>query len=86
MNLEIPVITLPSEIEISTQLIGPEKEKQKVKFLMKKVKLDGQGNTHEKAEKNKKVNLGGPSKTKKKTGTSVNRNILKARAAKKKKK
>lgn len=86
MNLEIPVLALPSEIEISTQLIGPEKEKQKVKFLMKKVKLDGQGNIHEKAEKNKKVNLGGPSKTKKKTGTSVNRNILKARAAKKKKK
>lgn len=86
MNLEIPVLELPSEIEISTQLIGPEKEKQKVKFLMKKVKLEGQGNTHEKAEKNKKVNLGGPSKTKKKTGTSVNRNILKARAAKKKKK
>jgi len=86
MNLEIPILELPSEIEISTQLIGPEKEKQKVKFLMKKVKLEGQGNTHEKAEKNKKVNLGGPSKTKKKTGTSVNRNILKARAAKKKKK
>lgn len=86
MNLEIPVLALPTEIEISTQLIGPEKEKQKVKFLMKKVKLEGQGNTHEKAEKNKKVNLGGPSKTKKKTGTSVNRNILKARAAKKKKK
>ncbi|MBP9793648.1 MAG: DEAD/DEAH box helicase [Flavobacterium sp.] len=86
MNLEIPVLALPDTIEISTQLIGPEKEKQKVKFLMKKVKLEGQGNTHEKAEKNKKVNLGGPSKTKKKTGTSVNRNILKARAAKKKKK
>ena len=86
MNLEIPVLALPAEIEISTQLIGPEKEKQKVKFLMKKVKLEGQGNIHEKAEKNKKVNLGGPSKTKKKTGTSVNRNILKARAAKKKKK
>lgn len=86
MNLEIPVLALPDSIEISTQLIGPEKEKQKVKFLMKKVKLEGQGNTHEKAEKNKKVNLGGPSKTKKKTGTSVNRNILKARAAKKKKK
>jgi ATP-dependent RNA helicase RhlE len=86
MNLEIPILELPSEIEISTQLIGPEKEKQKVKFLMKKVKLEGQGNTHEKSEKNKKINLGGPSKTKKKTGTSVNRNILKNRAAKKKKK
>lgn len=86
MNKEIPILTLPSDIEISTQLIGPEKDKQKIKFLTKKVTLKGQGNTHEKAEKNKKINLGGPSKTKKKTGTSVNRNILKARAAKKKKK
>ena len=40
----------------------------------------------EKKEKNKKVNLGGPSKTKKKTSSSVNRNILKNRAAKRKKK
>jgi ATP-dependent RNA helicase RhlE len=86
MNLEIPILEMPSEVEISTQLIGPEKEKQKIKFLLKKPKLEGQGNTHEKAEKNKKINLGGPSKTKKKTGTSINRNILKARAAKKKKK
>ena len=38
------------------------------------------------SKKNSKVNLGGPSKTKKKTGTSVNRNILKTRAAKRKKK
>ena len=53
---------------------------------MKKVTLDGGASHHEKSEKNKKVNLGGPSKTKKKTGTSVNRNILKTRAAKKKKK
>ena len=86
MNKEITILNLPNEVEISTLLIGPEKEKEKVKFLMKKVKLDGQGNAHEKSEKNKKVNLGGPSKTKKKTSSSVNRNILKNRAAKKKKK
>lgn len=86
MNKEIKELELPVEVEISTLLIGPEKEKQKVKFLMKKVTLLGGASTHEKAKKNSKINLGGPSKTKKKTGTSVNRNILKTRAAKKKNK
>lgn len=86
MEMEIKILETPSEVEISTQLIGPEKEKQKVKFLTKKPKLSENSGFHEKSEKNKKVNLGGPSKTKKKTGTSVNRNILKNRAAKKKKK
>ncbi len=86
MEMEIKILEIPSEIEISTQLIGPEKEKQKIKFLTKKPKLSENSGFHEKAEKNKKVNLGGPSKTKKKTGTSVNRNILKNRAAKRKKK
>lgn len=76
MNYEIPVRELPGEVEISLQLIGPEKEKEKIKFLLKKPKLDGDGAFHEKAEKNKKVNLGGPSKTKKKTSGSVNRNML----------
>jgi ATP-dependent RNA helicase RhlE len=53
---------------------------------MKKVKLEGDGAFHDKAKKNTKVNLGGPSKTKKKTHGSVNRNMLKTRAQKKKKK
>ncbi|HEX8269008.1 MAG TPA: DEAD/DEAH box helicase [Flavobacterium sp.] len=76
MNTELPVLEFPSEVEVSTQLIGPEKEKEKIKFLMKKPKLEGDGAFHEKSEKNKKVNLGGPSKTKKKTSGSVNRNML----------
>lgn len=84
MEKEVDILELPSEIEISTQLIGPEKEKEKVKFLLKKPKLSGGASHHEKSAKNKKVNLGGPSKTKKKTG-SVNRGLLRAQAAKKKK-
>lgn len=83
MDKEIPGLELPSEVEISTQLIGPEKEKEKVKHLMKKPKISG-ASFHEKSAKNKKVNLGGPGKTKKKTG-SVNRGLLRAQAAKKKK-
>ena len=86
MDTEIPVLELPAEIEISTQLIGPEKEKEKIKFLLKKPKLDGSGAFHEKSEKNKKVNLGGPSKTKKKTSGSVNRNMLRERNKRRNKK
>ena len=84
MNYEIPVLEFPASVEISTLLIGPEKDKQPIKFLMKKVKLEGDGAFQEKAKKNKKVNLGGPSKTKKKTHGSVNRNMLKTQAKKRK--
>ena len=86
MERELPVEEFPSEIEISTLLIGPEKEKEKIKFLMKKPKLNGDGAFHEKAAKNKKVNLGGPSKTKKKTSGSVNRNMLREQNKKRNKK
>ena len=84
MNLEIDNINFPEEVEVSLKLIGPEKDKEPVKFLLKKPKLDGEGAFHEKAKKNKKVNLGGPSKTKKKTSGSVNRNMLKTRDKKRK--
>ncbi|OYU80050.1 MAG: DEAD/DEAH box helicase [Flavobacterium sp. BFFFF1] len=86
MNTEIELITFPEEVEISNKLIGPEKDKQPIKFLMKKPKLDGDGAFHEKAKKNQKVNLGGPSKTKKKTHGSVNRNMLRTQTAKRNKK
>jgi ATP-dependent RNA helicase RhlE len=78
---------MPSSVVVAVRLLEFEKDKKKqMKFLLKKPKLEGGASFHEKAEKNKKVNLGGPSKTKKKTGVSVNRNILKNRAAKRKKK
>ena len=86
MEREIEVLTIPEEVEISTKLIGPEKDKQAFKFLLKKPKLDGEGAFHEKVKKNTKVNLGGPSKTKKKTSGSVNRNLLKTQAQKRQKK
>jgi ATP-dependent RNA helicase RhlE len=84
MNRELAIEVFPSEVEISLKLIGPEKDKQPIKFLMKKPKLDGDGAFQEKSKKNKKVNLGGPSKTKKKTHGSVNRNMLKTRDKKRK--
>jgi ATP-dependent RNA helicase RhlE len=84
MNMELPIANFPEEVEVSTKLIEPEKDRQPIKFLMKKVKLEGDGAFHEKSKKNKKVNLGGPSKTKKKTHGSVNRNMLKTRDKKRK--
>lgn len=84
MNLELEIADFPEEVEISEKLIEPEKDRQPMKFLMKKPKLEGAGAFHEKSKKNKKVNLGGPSKTKKKTHGSVNRNMLKTRDKKRK--
>lgn len=84
MNQELKIADFPEEVEISSKLIEPEKDRQPIKFLMKKQKLEGDGAFHEKSKKNKKVNLGGPSKTKKKTHGSVNRNMLKTRDKKRK--
>lgn len=86
MNRELNPEVFPEEVEVSTHLIGPEKDKEKIKFLLKKPKLEGEGAFHEKAKKNTKVNLGGPSKTKKKTSGSVNRNMLREQNKKRAKK
>jgi ATP-dependent RNA helicase RhlE len=84
MDMELPFEPFPETVEISTKLIEPEKDRQPMKFMMKKVKLEGDGAFHEKSKKNKKVNLGGPGITKKKTHGSVNRNMLKNQAKKRK--
>ncbi|AOC93350.1 MULTISPECIES: DEAD/DEAH box helicase [Flavobacterium] len=86
MDQELEIADFPEEVEISEKLIEAEKDKLPRKFLLKKPKLEGEGAFHEKSKKNQKVNLGGPSKTKKKTHGSVNRNMLKTRNEKKKKK
>jgi ATP-dependent RNA helicase RhlE len=84
MGQVLEIVQFPEVVEISSKLIEPEKDKQPIKFLLKKPKLDGDGAFHEKSKKNKKVNLGGPSKTKKKVSGSVNRNMLKTRDKKRK--
>ncbi|HKX85797.1 MAG TPA: DEAD/DEAH box helicase [Flavobacterium sp.] len=86
MEKEITILDMPSEVEISTQLIGPEKEKQKVKFLMKKPKVSENAAFHEKSDKNKKVNLGGPGKRTPRKTAPRNRAVERQRAQKKKKK
>ena len=62
-----------------------EKEKKKIKFLLKKPKLEGGSAFHEKSEKNKKVNLGGPGKRNPRKTKPRNRAVEKKRASKKKK-
>jgi ATP-dependent RNA helicase RhlE len=60
MNKEIKILDINENIEIEDELLDFEKTKVKVKHLMKKIKLIGGGAYHEKKDKNKKVNLGGP--------------------------
>ena len=84
MDMELAIEPFPENVEISLKLIEPEKDRQPIKFLMKKVKLEGDGAFQEKSKKNKKINLGGPGVTKKKTHGSVNRNMLKTRDKKRK--
>lgn len=86
MNQEITQVAIPSVVEISKVLNAWEKE-QKFKKETKRPASTKTGEAFtEKSAKNKKVNLGGPSKTKKKTHGSINRNLLKTQAKKRKNK
>ncbi|WP_298146364.1 DEAD/DEAH box helicase [Flavobacterium sp.] len=86
MNREIEVLAIPEDVQISKVLNAWEKEQKFKKEISRAAKKPKGEAFQEKATKNKKVNLGGPSKTKKKTHGSVNRNLLKTQAQKKKKK
>jgi ATP-dependent RNA helicase RhlE len=86
MDKEIEILELPKNIEISEKLLEFEKEKKKVKFLLKRPKLEGGSAFQEKSEKNKKVNLGGPEKRNPRKSAPRNREVERKRAAKKKKK
>ncbi len=61
MNMELAIEPFPETVEVSSKLIEPEKDRQPIKFLMKKQKLAGHGAFQEKSEKNKKVTVGVPS-------------------------
>ncbi|MFC5411751.1 DEAD/DEAH box helicase [Larkinella bovis] len=59
MNYPIPVMPLPKSLEISDELIEEEKPKIRMKNAVEKIHLSDTfgGAFHEKAEKNKKVNV-----------------------------
>ena len=86
MEKEIQFVDFPEEVEVAERLLEFEKDKKKVKQLLKRVKQEGGAAFHEKAKKNQKVNLGGPSKTKPRKTESRNRGVERKRDAKKKKK
>ncbi len=86
MEKEIQFLDFPEEVEVAERLLEFEKDKKKVKQLLKRVKQEGGAAFHEKAKKNQKVNLGGPSKTKPRKTESRNRGVERKRDAKKKKK
>jgi len=85
MNHEIEILPIPEDVEIETQKLEFEKTKQTIVFKKKKIDPDKGTAFHEKKDKNKKVNLGGPSKTKPRKTESRNRGVERKRDAKKKK-
>ena len=86
MQKEIEFLPLPKEVVVETRLLEFEKDRVKVKQLIKHPKKEGGEAFHEKKEKNKKVNLGGPAKTKPRKTTSRNRGVERTRDEKRKKK
>jgi len=71
MNQAIKTMAFPDDVEISTALIDEEQEKSKfdINYLKDKTSKEPRGAAfHEKKEKNKKVNLGGPSRREKLKG------------------
>lgn len=85
MEKEIEILPIPETVEISDRLFEFEKDRHKVKQLLKRPKQEGGEAFHEKKDKNKKVNLGGPGKTKPRKTAPRNRAVEAKRAAKKKK-
>ena len=85
MEKEIELLPLPN-IEIEEKILEFEKEKKKMKMLLKRPKKEGGEAFHEKKDKNKKVNLGGPGKRTPRKTESRNRGVERKRDEKKKKK
>lgn len=86
MEKEIEFLSFPEEVTVADRLLEFEKDRKKVKQLLKKPKFEGGAAFHERSIKNKKVNLGGPAKTKPRKTESRNRGVERTRDAKKKNK
>ena len=85
MNTEIKTLEIPEEVEIDPRLLEFEKDKSQIKHIPNKNKTSTRGAAfHEKKDKNKKVNLGGPGKRNPKMSGSKNRNAAKQKAKKRK--
>lgn len=87
MNKELKYILIPGEVKFNPQKIASEQEEVQMKNAHKVTLEVGGGAFHEKKDKNKKINLGGPSKRKKpKSKPGANRAQAKAKSKAKRKK
>ncbi|SDE54269.1 DEAD/DEAH box helicase [Riemerella columbipharyngis] len=85
MKKEITLLDFPDEVLINPKKIASEKEEMKMKNPVKVKLNEGGGAFHEKKGKNKKENLGGPSKRKPPKKYGVNRAQQKAKSKAKRK-
>ena len=76
----------PSEVKESDVKIAAEKEVVKMKNPVQYKKIEAGSAFHEKKDKNKKINLGGPSKRKPPKTKPANRAQAKAKSIAKRKK
>lgn len=85
MDYEIPLTDIPSHVKIEVQRLEFEKEKVKMKTNKRKIDTERGDAFHDKKDKNKKVNLGGPGKRTPRKSAPRNRAVERKRAEKKKK-
>ncbi|MBO6200240.1 MAG: DEAD/DEAH box helicase [Chryseobacterium sp.] len=86
MDKEIKKTEFPDEVKISKVKIASEQEEVKMKFLTTAKLNEGDSAFHEKKAKNKKTNMGGPSKRKEPKKFGANRAQQKAKSIAKRKK
>ena len=86
MNKEVKRVEFPEEVKVSEVKIASEKEVVVMKNPVQYKKIEPGSAFHEKKDKNKKVNLGGPSKRKPPKTKPGNRAQAKAKSIAKRKK
>lgn len=86
MDYEIPMVEIPSHIKIAEQKLEFEKDRVKMKTNKRKIDAERGEAFHEKKDKNKKVNLGGPGKRTPRKSAPRNRAVERKRNEKRKKK
>lgn len=86
MQKEVSVIEIPEKVALEEKRLEFEKEYKTPKVTSKKKAIEKGAAFHEKSDKNKKINLGGPGKRTPRKTAPRNRAVEKKRAAKRKKK
>ncbi len=86
MNKELRMLDFPEEVKINPKKIASEKEEVVMKNPVKVKLNDGGGAFHEKKDKNRKINLGGPSQRKPPKKYGANRAQQKAKSKSKRRK